>query len=81
MQDAAHNVGRKWSGDFAPIENVYNFPGNGIHLRLFAEAGAGEIVRVSGGRWRNPLSHTVLRQQHVQPVSLSLLHELIVPPA
>lgn len=30
VQDAAHSVGRKWSGDFAPIEKVYNFPNKDI---------------------------------------------------
>jgi len=30
VQDKAHTVGRKWSGDFAPIEKVYNFPSQDI---------------------------------------------------
>lgn len=53
VQDPKHQLGRKWQGDFVPLEKIYNFPTQDI----INEPRAKELIQgIQANLWTEPVS-------------------------
>jgi N-acetyl-beta-hexosaminidase len=77
VQDSSHRIGRKWQGDFVPIQRVYHYPADELLEQPGAET---QVLGVQANLWTEQLSAPQQLEYMLFPRIAALAESAWTPP-